>query len=51
MKELNEKELNEVNGGYCDQICQITNENVVGGPLNPAIDNKDIPTDEETWLG
>ena len=56
-RELKDQELEEANGGANVNIWDIAvklkdTKPVVksSGPLNPAIDKKDIPTDEETWL-
>ncbi len=51
MAELKDKELNEVNGGKAQMEAWelvFSEEQTIA--LNPAIDKKDIPTDEETWL-
>ena len=47
---INDEKLDAVTGGTIT-VNDFSAEMTVGGPLNPAIDKKDIPTDEETWLG
>ena len=46
---INDEKLDAVTGGTIT-VNDFSAEMTVGGPLNPAIDKKDIPTDEETWL-